>query len=292
MCIRDSWNRVLIQLKGDDATLLVNDQKVATVKITDVASIRFPGLFRFADESNAKVRNVKYRGGWPTELPSVEEQELALNSENILTDLVKGETTVYDFSKSTDELKAAGLELRGTSKMETTAEGAKITARNNSKPGDWPSFVKRIKSDCDFDVSIDFADLKMSNASGWGCNLDLKLEFMDVDSENTKINLGIRLDKENALFINAQHEYKPPQGKRFYHKTKLLEPFESGTLRYVRRGGKIYAIIAAQGEPQRVVGTYTIGKKVLSKFEAVTKAATDSAELDAVLKKMSVTLDQ
>ena len=69
------WNKVLVRLTGDQAKLLVNDQEVATFTVPDAKQLRFPGLFRFSDLSNARVRNVKLRGDWPTSLPSVEQQE-------------------------------------------------------------------------------------------------------------------------------------------------------------------------------------------------------------------------
>ena len=284
------WNRVLLQLQGDSATLLVNDQEVAKLAVADVASIRFPGLFRFADQSNAKVRNVKYRGSWPTELPPVEQQELAFNGEPLFAQSVAGQTTHYDLAKSIDDLKAAGLEVKGGSLIESTEQGLRVTARKNSDWNNWPSVSKAVSSNRDFDVSVDFADLRISNVTGWGCGLDLGVNF--EDAENSAITVGIRRDKDNKLFVLVQRECDQPNYERRYDWVQLFEPFDEGTLRLVRQGGKIYALAAAKGQPQRVVGSFTVGQKMVSMFSVVAKSATDTSKLDAVVKKMSVRLDQ
>ena len=139
-------------------------------------------------------------------------------------------------------------------------------------------------------MSVDFADLKIANVTGWGCGLDLAVDFDDV--ENTGITVGIRRDKDNALFILVQREYDQPNKERDYDFVQLFEPFDEGTLRLVRRGGKIYAIAAADGQRQRVIGSFTVGAKMVSMFSVVAKSATDTSELDAVVKNMSVKLAQ
>jgi len=42
------------------------------------------GLFHYADQTEARVRGVTYRGDWPRELPSVEEQQLAVESVELI----------------------------------------------------------------------------------------------------------------------------------------------------------------------------------------------------------------
>ena len=280
------WNRVLLRLEGDDATLLVNDQEVAKVAITDAASMRFPGLFRFSDQSNAKVRNVKYRGDWPAELPSIEEQELALSSTQPLAGSVTGPNTEFDFSKSIDDLKNAGLEISDESATEATAEGLKITARGDK----CPVASMAVESNRDFDLSVDFADLRIAKAAKGDCSFDLKVNF--EDPEKSAISIGIRRNKDDKLYVLAQYQYDRPDQRRGYRKVELFEPFESGTLRLVRRGGKVFAIAGAAGETQRIVTRYTVAGKETKQFSARAKSAKRPAELDCVVKKLSLTMAQ
>ncbi len=71
------WNKVRLSLKGDQLTVSVNEKDVATVSVTEPRTERFFGLFRFANKTGCRVRNLKYRGEWPKTLPAVMEQVLA-----------------------------------------------------------------------------------------------------------------------------------------------------------------------------------------------------------------------
>jgi tetratricopeptide (TPR) repeat protein len=73
------WNKLKLTLRGDEAILFVNGTEVARRKI-DPTNQRTFGLFRFADASGVRVRNVVHRGNWPRALPPLVEQELAVAS--------------------------------------------------------------------------------------------------------------------------------------------------------------------------------------------------------------------
>ena len=138
----------------------------------------------------------------------------------------------------------------------------------------------------DFDVSVEFADLEIQNATGWGCLLDLQIEF--DDAEKTVIALGMKRDESDDLFVLAQRKHVQPHGKRRYEPIQLHEPFPSGSLRCVRHAGKLYCLATAEGKPQQVIGSFTVGQRTVSKLSVVAKSEKNTAELDGVLKKLSV----
>ena len=72
----NDWNRLRLSLKGDVASVSLNGEAVFERTLEPTNQRNF-GLFRFADQTEARVRHVVYRGDWPKTLPSVEEQELA-----------------------------------------------------------------------------------------------------------------------------------------------------------------------------------------------------------------------
>lgn len=72
-----TWNHVLVKLKGDSVTLSVNGEEVATRAVAEPANERFFGFFRYVSHYQMRIRNAKYRGDWPKELPPLEMQELA-----------------------------------------------------------------------------------------------------------------------------------------------------------------------------------------------------------------------
>jgi hypothetical protein len=58
------WNRLKLAMVGDVVTLTLNDLVVYERPI-EPGNRRDFGLFRYADETEARVRNVTYRGQWP-----------------------------------------------------------------------------------------------------------------------------------------------------------------------------------------------------------------------------------
>jgi hypothetical protein len=69
------WNRLKLELKGDIVQLSLNGEAIGEYEL-EPTNQRLFGLFRYSDATGCRVRNVRYRGKWPTELPR--NQELAL----------------------------------------------------------------------------------------------------------------------------------------------------------------------------------------------------------------------
>ncbi|HEY2412465.1 MAG TPA: DUF1583 domain-containing protein [Pirellulaceae bacterium] len=73
------WNLLKLVLRGNQIVIHVNGTEVAS-RTLESTNQRTLGLFRFADITAVQVRNVNYRGNWPTTLPALAEQELATSS--------------------------------------------------------------------------------------------------------------------------------------------------------------------------------------------------------------------
>jgi len=73
---KNEFNKVRLELKGDDVSITINNDPVATVRINEPATKRHIGLL-LLDGKSGIVRNMKYRGQWPKTLPPVAEQFLA-----------------------------------------------------------------------------------------------------------------------------------------------------------------------------------------------------------------------
>ena len=70
-----AWNKLDLAIKGDEVTISLNDEVISSSKIEPTNQRDF-GFFYFADEAEARVRNVVYRGDWPKTLPAQVVQEL------------------------------------------------------------------------------------------------------------------------------------------------------------------------------------------------------------------------
>jgi tetratricopeptide (TPR) repeat protein len=63
-----AWNKVELQIKGDTLSLTLNGTLVYERPIPK-ENQRFFGLFHYTDDCEVRVRQVVYRGAWPTALP-------------------------------------------------------------------------------------------------------------------------------------------------------------------------------------------------------------------------------
>ena len=63
------WNAIKFATKGDTLTIELNGQSVFSHAI-EPTNLRHFGLFRYANESSVRVRNIRYRGDWPKTLPA------------------------------------------------------------------------------------------------------------------------------------------------------------------------------------------------------------------------------
>jgi hypothetical protein len=68
----NAWNHVQLVFEGRQLALRLNDQVVYEREL-EPTNRRFFGLFHYADQTEARVRNVRYQGSWPRQLPDQEE---------------------------------------------------------------------------------------------------------------------------------------------------------------------------------------------------------------------------
>ena len=71
----EGWNRLRLELAGDAVTLYLNEQKIDAGTLHPTNDRTF-GLFHYADQTEVRVRNMIWEGGWPDSVPPVQEQQL------------------------------------------------------------------------------------------------------------------------------------------------------------------------------------------------------------------------
>ncbi|WDQ16278.1 DUF1583 domain-containing protein [Rhodopirellula sp. P2] len=73
----NAWNHLQLQRRGDELVLRLNGQVIHTSEIESDGVHPCFGVFHYADQSSLRVRNARWTGDWPTELPDIEQQQLA-----------------------------------------------------------------------------------------------------------------------------------------------------------------------------------------------------------------------
>jgi hypothetical protein len=64
-----AWNRLVLSLSADRVGLELNDQAIYE-RALEATNQRSFGLFHYAGETQARLRNVTYQGNWPRSLPA------------------------------------------------------------------------------------------------------------------------------------------------------------------------------------------------------------------------------
>ena len=63
-----AWNSVHVSVAGNQVRLTLNDVEIYE-RTLEPTNQRIFGFFHYTDESEARIRNVNYRGNWPRQLP-------------------------------------------------------------------------------------------------------------------------------------------------------------------------------------------------------------------------------
>jgi hypothetical protein len=236
------WNGLILAVNQQSVTLHLNGQRICETEL-DAANDRVFGLFHYADQTEAKVRNVVMRGNWPTTLPDTTSQELAdLRPAELDAELPKlSDVFTHDFSKGGIP---AQLFAQGTNhpdgEVKVERDGLSI-----HRPGGGPwrdTFVNLpLIVHGDFDMEIVFEKFA-AVGDEFGCIM-LVVELDDEQRQQCRI-LRIR-DEVQRHELHSSLSKIHQSGERSYS-ARLPKKSEAsgGRLRMARRGTTLYYLFA------------------------------------------------
>jgi hypothetical protein len=245
---KNGWNQMRVAVAGDQVTLTLNGQPIARYTL-DAENTRIFGLFRYIDATEARVRNVSYRGDWARTLPPVLEQELAAPS-GVSPVSIEGKAQEQRFRLATgrEQLDGQGLEFVGEPGALKFAPDGLIF---NSTAGQSTAIVYRQPLAGDFEITAKFKSLKLYRPA-----LEMTARF----------GLAVRMGKmdtrdlvmvERATSGSGQQQIRAichrmrPDGEVFggdYYDWHNVNRMTAGELRLVRRGSRVYHLIREAGD--------------------------------------------
>lgn len=276
------WNRFKLSLKENQLTLAVNGNEVATVTLTEPSTERYFGLFRYANKTKCRVRNLVYRGDWPKTLPPLEEQQLAWPTEPI--QFAKSQT--IDLSEPIEKLNAAGVQLGGRADHVTSVDrGMRLLLQKSEGYGSWPRLHLRKPIEGDCIVTLDFEDLKLVfPKEGWGCNFVLRAVVDDV-----WIDAGIGGNVGGNRNIHSVRRHKTMAGKDKHDGRYQPDTVDSGRLRLVRSGPIISTYYAAKGSDNfRLWEMWPVGDGPIREITVQTAASDAATVIDVVVNQLMI----
>ncbi|MCA8998915.1 MAG: DUF1583 domain-containing protein, partial [Planctomycetaceae bacterium] len=266
---RHDWNQLKLELRGDTVTIHVNGSAVCKHTLAP-SNQRIFGLFHYSDVTQARIRNLAWKGDWPKELPVVENQLLADTSlEQKLADHGKFQHTFeHDFSSGLAHDLFFVTGEGWDEKMEQVPQGLRFD-RKGSGGYEQYALIPQLQLGGDFDVEVDFSDFDSETTAGGDANIHLLLGFDGTGIQDCR--LYRKLSKYHKKELGEQKVqsaiFYRREGETIYEFPKQLsEESTNGTLRMSRRGDQLYYLYSeADSTTFRVVDQQKVTTKTTRK---------------------------
>jgi hypothetical protein len=285
---RDAWNRLQLTIAADVATITLNGQDIVRHQLAADNQRHF-GLFHYQDATEARVRNVLYRGDWPRELPPVARQELALpgDAEPMLDPRPTGRTITARLNRPIAELESLGISIVGNpAARRTLGEGAALSLASSSKQRQAVGYELKGSIEGDFQVTATLDGAKLAESSKGGADVILKASLQDA-SGPTGAALRWILSPDGSRRLSPTRPSHWPDGSpRFIHQLQPA-PHEVRTLRLVRRGSRIYYLIQSEESPRfQLIDSYDIGGGTVESIKLMLVPQADGTQAQATFREL------
>lgn len=290
--VENGWNKIRLAVQGDKLTVQVNDKEVAKQQLTTPKNERFFGLFRYSDKTEARVRNMKYRGDWPKSLPKVEDQQLAYSRQGPLVPYQAefGQTKEVNLAKSYEALKSDGLKMLGPAEMFSVVDDKLgLQLEQGGSWGRWPGVEKTVSLAGDAEITVDFQDLNLKGpGSGWGCNFSLVAHMDDTAHSSVENAVGVTAKGDPINAVSYRGDLPGQNGSMLGYEA-IRENSAVGRLRLVRLGGQIHCLSSwGENQPFRLIHSFTVGNAKIRSISIRAKASDDAAVVNCAIGNLVI----
>lgn len=236
----NEWNRLKLVVHDNAAAVTLNNQLIYERPL-EAGNQRTFGLFHFADQTEARVRNIVMRGDWPEAVPEISRQELA-GDEQFPEQHFANLPAIFTHDFAADGFSNQYFKL-------APANGKPVESRRNglfaiaTGGGTWTSLnqYSRFVVHGDFDIEVAFEELKTHGDKSAGVMLMTQL----ADQEKYQYRVMRSKDSRNREQIIMSESALKPGGSRSYdsHVGTICES-SAGRLRIARKGEELYYLFA------------------------------------------------
>ena len=264
------WNRLSLQLNSDDLTVNLNGQNVFRGTV-DSTNDRTFGLFHYAGETEARVRNITWKGDWPRTLPAEPEQELRDSTADRLKKDLPQLIAVLEHDFTTDGLPRDmfSIDRRTEQSISSESDGLHVDAEKTDTGYSQVSVSTALKVFGDFDITASFEGVQLSPTEHGKCDVIVQVALTDKDKSHHAVGRSRLADPGRHLRDVVEHQIVQFNPLRVQMPGRRAEEVTSATLRLTRRGDRIYSFVAA-------------GNSTCFRLIHVGDVVTDSSQLDGV----------
>ena len=284
------WNSIKFRTKGDTLTIELNGDVVFTHNI-EPTNLRHFGLFHYANESDVRVRNVRYRGDWPMKLPSVADQELAGGPQKLAAIAAADlpDSMSWDFTKSKfDRAEFHSVWDSNADKFITATDaGLRYSMPAGEIKPLAAGIAPKVHISGDFIATMEYAKLKtVAAVENWGSGIGFNVALDDSYRVGVEVRHGVN---SFAKVTNASVTLFAPNRPNYFANEAINEFPPAARLRLQRKGPVIYCLTAAPGsENFRLITQQPLGTQDI-KHLAINADASDTASgSEFLLKNLSI----
>ena len=232
----NAWNHVELSIYGDEARLKLNAAVLCSIRVSESSNRQF-GLFHYADESDVRVRNVRWSADWRMKTDS---PAFPKSMQTDVAEIDRATAALPDTRFQTlSGLKQFGdyIIKRGGSVL-ITDDGV---VSNSVSTGTWleSRLPLWLNISGDFDIQASFSNF----AHGTEGEAGLKL-MATLDGSLQRIELARNAGSDQQQKLKAQTSVLKPNGQRDYIDKWRTSEIADGTFRIVRLGKKLHYLIA------------------------------------------------
>jgi hypothetical protein len=284
------WNSVRFTTKGDQLRVELNGQQVFSREI-EPTNLRHFGFFHYANESNVRVRNVRYRGDWPTTLPGVDQQDLAGSPQKLaaIPDADLPDSMSWDFTKSKFNLHEFRYhwDSRVAKQITPTDDGLRFVQPAGETKMQFIGVSPKVTISGDFIATMDYEGFNAVPAEeSWGSGLS----FAAAQDGSYSTGFEVRLEaKARAKMTRSVMSMYAPGRPNYFHAESIGEFPAAGRLRLQRHGSVVYYFTAdAKSDNFRLLTQRALGKHDI-KYLAIQADASDKVGgSEFLLKSLSI----
>lgn len=244
--LRDNaWNEMRLTLEGDTIKLVLNDRLIYFGEI-DAANQRAFGLFHWADQAEARAKNIVWEGDWPKKLPPIEQQELAGKGVRFLDEDLPRLTATFEHDFVKNGLSDPIIQVVGISAQATVIPGKGVGLKITSPQGYAEGWLTpRIQLHGDFDVTVRFDELSTMGPKDSATGMFLMTITGDPQLTHSGIYRGLLRRPTGNRQVSQVEFNRRRLGKRYMtYPVCIAEESTSGRLRLARRGKLIHCLLA------------------------------------------------
>jgi hypothetical protein len=251
-----AWNRCRLTVRANAVDVSLNDQLIYSRPL-QAANQRVFGFFRYAGESEVRLRNVMWREHSTGDFDAVDfetvEQQLVNTAPNPLDDKIDTfESFEHDFAASGLSSDRFEIPSRGDLRVSVARDGVTHFQRSGGKWAD-SNIIPMLRMQGDFDLTVSFDELQVAEPYHGGCGVALRGQ----DGRVMLLSRRMRTGKLHRVYLT----WRDPVGDGEFRMIKeiLISEARAGRFRVARRGDTYHFLFAEYDSPvYRLVGEQTI----------------------------------